>query len=179
MAQQTKSITSESLEAAYRALTPSQEGFTEDLMASNTIIPVLDLTADAQGTTTPQYLQTALAFGSQTSFDARSGTTALANTAGFWRVTYTISVKNAAAADHTSLLQISDGLSAKTIYGLESISAPDLQFQFVPVDFTVFLRSGDTLNIVNNVSSIVCLGSYRQVADVNGVLVNPDGFTPQ
>ena len=176
---QITSVTSESLQAQIRRLLPSQQGFGEDLQATNVITPVIDLTSAAQGTTTPQYLQTALAFGSQTSFDARSGTTALANTAGFWRVTYTISIKNAAAADHESLLQISDGLSAKTIYGLESISAPDLQFQFIPVDFTVFLRSGDTLNIVNNVSSIVCLGSYRQVADVNGNLVNPSGFTPQ
>ncbi len=158
---------------------PSQQGFGEDLQAQNVIVPIIDLTAAAEGSGTPQYLQTALAFGSQTSFDARSGTTALANSPGFWRVTYTISIKNAAAADHESLLQISDGLSAKTIYGLESISAPDLQFQNVAVDFTVFLRSGDTLNIVNNVSSIVCLGSYRQVADVNGNLVNPFGFSPQ
>jgi hypothetical protein len=176
---QVRSVVSEALEAQIRDLLPSQAGFTEDLQASNVITPIIDLTSAAQGTTTPQFLQTALAFGSQTAFDARNGSTALANSAGFWRVTYTISIKNAAAADHESLLQISDGLSAKTIYGLESISAPDLQFQTVPVDFTVFLRSGDTLNIVNNVSSIVCIGSYRQVADVNGVLVNPSGFTPQ
>jgi hypothetical protein len=176
---QITSITSETLQAKIRELLPSQQGFGEDLQASNVILPVIDLTSAAEGSSTPQYLQTALAFGSQTSFDARNGTTALANTAGFWRVTYTISVKNAAAADHESLLQISDGLSAKTIYGLESISAPDLQYQTVPVDFTVFLRSGDTLNIVNNVSSIVCIGSYRQVADVNGNLVNPSGFSPQ
>ena len=79
MTQQVKSITSEAIEAAYRALTPSQDGFTEDLMASNTIIPVLDLTSSAEGTTIGQNLQTALAFGSQTAFEINNTTTALAN----------------------------------------------------------------------------------------------------
>ena len=86
MASEVKSITSESLEAAYRALTPSQSGFTQDLMASNTIIPVLDLTSSAEGTTVGENLQTALAFGSQTAFNVINTTTTLANTTGFWRV---------------------------------------------------------------------------------------------
>jgi hypothetical protein len=62
MAQQVKTITSEALEAAYRNLTPSQDGFTEDLMASNVVIPVLDLTASAEGATTPESLQQAWIF---------------------------------------------------------------------------------------------------------------------
>ena len=95
MAQQVKSITSESLEAAYRALTPSQDGFTEDLMASNTIIPVLDLTASAEGTTTPESLQQALAFGSQTAFSANASTVVVANTPGFYRIIGTSGLTNA------------------------------------------------------------------------------------
>ena len=85
MASEVKDITSEALEAAYRALTPSQSGFTQDLQASNTIIPILDLTANAEGTTTPQYLQRALAFGSQTTFNISAAQPTLANTAGFWQ----------------------------------------------------------------------------------------------
>ena len=85
MAQQVKSITSESLEAAYRGLIPSQDGFTEDLMASNTIIPVLDLTSSAEGTSTPSYLTRA--------WDDSTGYTNVVNTTetlitntGFWQV---------------------------------------------------------------------------------------------
>ena len=115
MAQQTKSITSEALEAAYRALTPSQNGFTEDLMASNTIIPVLDLTASAEGTTTPISMQQALAFGSQTAFDVTNTTTVLANTAGFYRIVGVSSVEQASGSIYTDL-SMSDGLTTKVVW---------------------------------------------------------------
>lgn len=115
MASEVKSITSESLEAAYRALTPSQSGFTQDLMASNTIIPVLDLTADAQGTSTPQYLQTALAFGSQTSFEVAATSTVIANTPGFYRVFGVVNV-NDVSGSFGAGFTMTDGLSVKQIW---------------------------------------------------------------
>ena len=64
MAQEIITLTSESLEKAYRDLTPSQNGFTQDLMASNTIIPVLDLSSAAGGSSAlgPEYI-TALSIG--------------------------------------------------------------------------------------------------------------------
>tara|TARA_B100000886_G_scaffold276094_1_gene200028 strand:+ start:358 stop:909 length:552 start_codon:yes stop_codon:yes gene_type:complete len=169
-------VISEQLQTQVRDLLPSQNGFGSELMATNVITPVIDLTAAAEGSGLPTYLQTALAFGSQTAFDARNGTTALAASAGFWRVVGVAVVKNAAAADHSFLLQINDGVDDKTIYGAEVISAPDLQFPTIPFDLTVFLRAGDTLNIVNNSSSISVQGSYRQVATGDGTLVQPNGF---
>jgi hypothetical protein len=169
-------VNSEALETQIRDLLPSQSGFGSELQASNVITPIIDLTAAAEGSALRADLQTALAFGSQTFFDARAGTTALANSPGFWRVTYVISIKNASAADHESYLAINDGVTSKVIYGVEAISTADLQYQTVPVDFTVFLRAGDTLNIVNDVSSIVCTGSYRQVATGDGTIVNPNGY---
>lgn len=176
MASEIKTITSESLEAAYRALTPSQSGFTQDLMASNTIIPVLDLTADAQGTSTGQNLQTALAFGSQTAFSAVGGSDTIANTAGFWRVTGAYSA-GSNAATVTGDINISDGLSTKTLYGFrrEGNSGQTTGI----FDFVVFLRSGDSLSAVTSDTATSIEGSARQIADVNGVLVNPAGFTPQ
>ena len=96
-------VNSEELQTLVRDLLPSQNGFGSELQASNVITPIIDLTATAEGSTLRSDLQTALAFGNQTSFDARNGTTALANSPGFWRVTYTIVIKNASAADHESL----------------------------------------------------------------------------
>lgn len=179
MAQQTKTITSESLESAYRALTPSQAGFTEDLMASNTIIPVLDLTSSAQGTTTPQYLQTALAFGSQTTFDARNSTVVVANSPGFYRIFATISGRTQSSGTDNCRFQLSDGLSTKIIYDVEFFPAPDANTDVVTVDFVVFLAAGESISAVSNSSQASIVGSVRQVATVNGDLVNPSGFTPQ
>lgn len=180
MAQQIKSITSESLESAYRALVPSQEGFTEDLMASNTIIPVLDLTANAGGGAVPEYQAQALAFGSQTAFDVANTTTTLANTAGFWRLIGTItSNADSPAANTVGSLQLSDGLSTKTVFQTRNrATTNNITAIVVPFDLVVFLRSGDSISAVA-ASSARIVGSYRQVADVNGVRVDPAGFTPQ
>jgi len=178
MAGQVKTITSESLEASYRNLTPSQSGFTEDLMASNTIIPVIDLTSAAEGSSVAENLQTALAYGSQTSFDVTNTTTNLANNAGFWRIIGSAFSTSASASTLRAGFAISDGLSSKDIlkYRLEgAISASVV----VPFDFVVFLRSGDTLTASTATAASSIVGSYRQIADVNGTLVNPSGFTPQ
>ena len=169
-------VNSEALQTQIRDLLPSQNGFGSELQASNVITPIIDLTAAAEGSGLPTDLQTALAFGSQTAFDARSGTTTLANSPGFWRLIGVAVIKNAAAADHLFLVQINDGVTDKTIYGAEAVSTTDLQYVTVPFDLVVFLRAGDTLKIVNSASSISVQGSYRQLATGDGTLVQPNGF---
>lgn len=179
MAQQTKTITSESLESAYRALTPSQNGFTEDLMASNTIIPVLDLTASAEGTTTPAYLQNALAFGSQTEFQAQNGTDVIANTAGFYRIFASLSGTPSSSVGGYVQFTMSDGLTSKIIYRLTFRASADQPAVTQNLDFNVFLASGESITAESSAVNFITTGSVRQIADVNGNLVNPSGFTPQ
>ena len=48
-----------------------------------------------------------------------------------------------------------------------------------PVDLVVFLRNTDQFSVISNDLNIIIGGSIRQIADVNGTLVNPVGFTPQ
>ena len=179
MASEIKNITSESLEAAYRALTPSQSGFTEDLMASNTIIPVLDLTANAEGTNVPQYQAQALAFGSQTAFEAQNATVVGANTAGFWRVTGSVGMGTSNGVTTKATISMTDGLSTKNVWVLGLGGAGGAQNASVPFDLVLFLRSGDSFSVATDQGGGIIAGSYRQVADVNGVVVNPSGFTPQ
>ena len=179
MASEIKTITSESLEAAYRALTPSQSGFTQDLMASNTIIPTLDLTAAASGTSVPQYQAQAIAFGSQTAFSITNTTTALANTAGFWRIFGMSYNTNRAAANAAVSFTMTDGLSVKTIWSNKMASASSDASNALQFDFVVFLASGDSISGVSSHAAGNLIGSYRQLADVNGTVVNPSGFTPQ
>lgn len=176
MASEVKSITSESLEAAYRALTPSQSGFTQDLMASNTIIPVLDLTASAEGSSVAQNLQTALAFGSQTGFEVTGTTTAIASTPGFYRV-FGVLVCSTGGANTGGGFSMTDGLSSKQIWA--HIDSGHGSLGVSAFDFVAFLASGITLNAFADTTNIVVTGSTRQIADVNGTLVNPSGFTPQ
>ena len=178
MSSEVKSITSESLEAAYRALTPSQSGFTQDLMASNVIIPVLDLTATAGGGSTPQYLQTAIAYGSQTAFLETSTSSTIANTPGFYRVIGTFGGFTASASNRIGFFDMSDGLSTKRVWQ-SYLTAGAAGYLLQDFDITFFLASNISLIAGVNESGIAIGGSIRQVADVNGTLVNPSGFTPQ
>jgi len=180
MAQQVKTITSEALEAAYRSLTPSQDGFTEDLMASNTIIPVLDLTANAEGTATPEYLQNAIAYGSQTAFDVGNTTTTIANTPGFYRVVGCASCISAGGVTHEVSITMTDGVTPKIVWELEVPSnASSTVNPTENIDFVFFVDSGISLNITTNSTKAKLVGSIRQVADVNGNPVLPSGFSPQ
>ena len=175
---QVRPVTSEALEAQIRNLLPSQNGFTEDLQASNVIMPIIDITAAAEGSNVPEYQAQALAFGSQTAFTAQNATTNLANTAGFWRIIGT-SVIGSRASVTTSRFDIS-GVSVKQIW---AHSAPGVSTSGgatgVDFDFIVFLKAGETLQSISTSADAIVSGSYRQVADVNGTIVNPSGFTPQ
>ena len=171
-------VVSEALEAQVRDLLPSQRGFGEDLQASNVITPIIDLTQVAQGTSTPQYLQTALAFGSQTAFNISNTTTAIASTPGFYRVTGAAVIKPDGTTGGAANWQMTDGLSVKIVWDLTIGPSTTQTPSSLSYDLTFFLAAGVTLS--GSANSLGLLGgSIRQVADVNGNLVNPSGFTPQ
>lgn len=171
-------VTSEKLQLKLRQLLPSQFGFGDDITAQNTIVPIVDLTPAAEGTDVPEMLQTALAFGSQTTFNIRSATTVIANTPGFYRITCGIAVYTQSAAAESAILQLNDGATTKDVWGLNYASFLLNNTAAEKVDFTVFLGTGESVQW--QVSSLMQVqGSIRQIADVNGTLVNPSGFNPQ
>lgn len=173
------SVTSESLQAKIRSLLPSQQGFGADLQASNVIFPVVDLTAAAEGQDVPIDLSRALAFGSQTAFDASNSTVVLANSPGFYRIFGAISVTRDNASTITGSFTMSDGLSSKTIYKVSYNAGASGYGTAFPIDFEVFLSAGDSVSAVSSDSDITIAGSIRQIADVNGNVTNPSGFNPQ
>ena len=172
------SVTSEALQLKLRQLLPSQQGFGTDLSASDTIIPVIDLTAAAEGSDVPQYLQTALAHGSQTSFRVTNATSTIINTTGFYRVFGCATNKSSSSADEVKFT-LTDGSTPKIIWSMEWAGVTGLTFfAAVPFDFTVFLAAGDSLTVTSDTTNGIINGSTRQVADLNGTLVQPVGFTP-
>ena len=170
-------ITSEALQAQIRRLLPSQQGFGEDLQASNLITPIIDLTPIAEGSSVPSYLQTAMAHGSNTSFKVAETTSTLTSTAGFYRMVGTSNIQQPSSGESRIEIQVSDGLTVKSIWQhLQSAGTQDGQVSN-NFDLVVFLRPGDSLLILSNHSEALATGSFRQVADVTGNLVNPAGFT--
>jgi hypothetical protein len=172
-------VTSEALQAQIRSLLPSQVGFGEDLQASNVIIPVIDLTSTAEGSSLNQTLQSALNFGGATAFDANNSTATLASVGGFYRVTAGIVCKRDGSATVQGSLKLTDGSSTKIMWALELRNTSGEGFVSENIDYTFFLRSGDTLTAVSDNANVRIIGSVRQVADLTGNLVNPTGFTSE
>ena len=171
-------VTSEALEAKYRQVFPAQGGaeLVQDLFASGVIQPVVDFSSVAEGSVLAPNLQTAWDFS--TGFNALSGVTgtSLITNTGFWQVDLTVVLQETTAID-IYRLYVSDGASTKTVWSLTGgpmgvgggISVSDGHF-------VVFLRAGDSL--LGDADSSGRLDVwYRQIADVNGTLVNPLGFT--
>jgi len=172
-------VVSEALEAQIRNLLPSQRGFGEDLQASNVIMPIIDLTAAAQGTSTPEILQTALAFGSQTAFSVNNATTTLANATGFWRFLGSIISSSGTPVGNTQgALRVTDGLSTKALLSNRNSATSAAPSTILPFDFVIFLAAGESV-VAGAATNCNIEGTYRQIADVNGNLINPSGFTPQ
>jgi len=176
---QITSVTSEALQAQIRNLLPSQEGFGTDLMAQNVIVPIIDLTSAAEGSSVPQNLQTALAFGSQTAFSALNSTAVIANSPGFYKIVFGYSLRTTTPVNPSVKLTMSDGLSVKTIWSVEFRATTQYSQVTDKFELTVFLGTGESISAVSNDAQCPIIGSSRQIADVNGVLVNPSGFTPQ
>lgn len=169
-------ITSEALQATIRRLLPSQQGFGEDLQASNVITPIIDLTPTAEGSSVPVQLQEALFAGNTFVERSSAGTTTIVNTPGFWRITYTMSARNAGVGQIIAI-RLNDGTSTNNLVSMqEGYNPAGYGFQGI---LTVFLRSGDSAEIFSSIASCYIGASARQIADTNGTLVNPTGFTPQ
>jgi hypothetical protein len=164
-------VNSEELQAVIRDLLPSQNGFGSELQASNIITPIIDLTASAEGSRLPTSLQQAFDFGT-TNATATNNTVTLINQTGFWRCFFSfISVSN---NNQTGTVQINDGSSTTTIFEATQLALSGAVFT---AEAIIFLAAGQSIELVAGASSNL-VGSCRQVATVDGTLVNPLGFSP-
>jgi len=169
-------INSEDLENKIRKLLPSQGGAGAgfDLSASTQIIPVIDLTESAEGSDLRQDLQSSLSFDSITSFDVVNQTTTIVNNTGYFRVFGTVSCDDVETGS-TIQMRLFDGATSKVILnGLTSTvkntsgMAPTVLF-----DFIVFLSAGDSLICESGAIDLRIAGCTRQLASIDGTLVNP------
>lgn len=173
-------VTSEALEAKFRQVFPSQGGaeLSQDLFASGVIQPVIDFSTVAEGSALAPNLQTAWDFSTGVS-TTTAGTTNLISNTGFWKVdltcTFRITDPN---PRQDAQLQIWDGSSGKTVWAISTLQDTVERGGVSDGDFVVFLRAGDVLRAVHSGSGYQRLDVWwRQIADVNGNLVNPLGFT--
>ena len=174
-------ITSESLEKKFRDVFPAQGGaeLIQDLYAAGTIQPIIDFSSVAEGSVLAPDLQTAWDFSTGSAV-INNATTNLVSNPGFWLVDLTFQTGDlwAGSVLNIAAVTIFDGSTSKAIWGVSTpIQTGDPAAWYAEHKFVVFLRSGDTLRGFTSSTAHTMDVWYRQIADVNGNLVNPLGFT--
>lgn len=161
-------IKSQKLEDKVNQLLPSQGGFQAgvDLSASTTVIPIVDLTETAEGSDVRADLQTALSHDSITEHAVRAATVTIVNTTGYFRVFGNCTQDGSNICSY----QLTDGATTKVIWA--SVPQINGQVSFM-YDFIVFLKAGDSLIAKSTTVKGDLAGSTRQIADIDGNLVNP------
>lgn len=162
-------INSQELENKVRDLLPSQGGAGAgfDLSASTQIIPIIDLTESAEGSNVRQDLQTSYSFKNSTVHNINNETrTAVIENTGYFRVFGLATTQSATKA----LFELSDiSGTRKVLLNYNPFSNVAVQDRY---DFIVFMEAGDKL-LGTAGSTAILEGVTRQIADINGNLVNP------
>jgi hypothetical protein len=161
-------IKSTKLEDKINQLLPSQGGQQAgvDLSASTTIIPIIDLTESAEGSNFREDLQRALSHKTANTFAVTNTTTTVITTTGYYRLTAGIRLNGAAYA----IVQVSDGTTTKILVQFEGYTGVT---QVFPIDLMIFNPAGGSIVLRSTGTGSSLLGSIRQIADINGNLINP------
>jgi hypothetical protein len=172
-------VTSEALEKKFRDVFPAQGGaeLVQDLFASGVIQPVIDFSSVAEGSVLAANLQTAWDFASGNAQQTGVGTTTVVSNPGFWLLNIYGELDFSTTGTNNGSVNISDGISTKPIWRIsDRLNNISEQFGIITNNITCYLRAGDSLTIAGASSTAISV-IYRQIADVNGNLVNPLGFT--
>ena len=171
-------INSQELEDKVRQLLPSQgnKGAGFDLSASTQIVPIIDLTESAEGSNVRADLQTALSFNSATAFDENDNTSTIITNTGYWRVTGVATAKYSSTTgtnEEIAAIILNDGSSDKTVWAMQIFTNNVYVNISESCDHTIFLPAGHSIKIQASTANVRFKGSIRQIADVDGNLVNP------
>ena len=165
-------ITSEALQQTIRRLLPSQQGFGEDLQASNVITPIIDLTPTAEGSVLREDLQTARD-ETVTSVNITNSKQTLISATGFIRCDVDFVSEN--SSFQPIRFYLNDGLASQLIYQAHAAPTNSIQID----DLRFFVPSGSTLEAETFAADVAARVFSRQVADIYGNLIDPAGFTEQ
>ena len=168
-------INSQELESKVRQLLPSQGGAGAgfDLSASTQIVPIIDLTESAEGSNIRQDLQTALSHASVTSFNVTNTTTSIVINTGYFRCFGVYSCEEGNATSTVDTFSLGDGSTDKIIWSAKKYGSNGATKNLLTYDFLVFLEAGDNLKATTGSPLSFLSGCTRQIASIDGTLVNP------
>ena len=169
-------IKSEQIENKINQLLPSQGGFGAgvDISASTMVIPVVDITETAEGSALRQDLQTSLSLSSASAFNVVNTTTTIINTTGYFRLFGCCNITTNASNGVSGNVNITDGFTTKVLTSYNSIAAiGTIAFVATPFDFIVKVEAGESVTLTSSAGTVQFRGNTRQIADINGNLINP------
>lgn len=166
-------IKSQDIEDKINQLLPSQGGAGAgvDFSASTMVIPVVDLTETAEGSSLRQDLQRSLSLTSATTFNVQNATTTIINTTGYWQINATFFIEQAGVTLNASI-EITDGTTTKKLFGL-NCHAGSGATGTIYVNELVKVEAGQSIQAFSTNFNAQVFGSARQIADINGNLINP------
>lgn len=149
---------------------------------SEVVVPTYSINNVAEGSTLSENLQTAWDFSTGSQNWANGGSGTLINNTGFWLIDVNCGFEATGSVDNAvSTLSISDGLSSKLIWSVQIKTGASFNDNGVVTTenkFVVYLRSGDSVTYASSVAqNSRSIAWYRQIADINGNLTNPLGFS--
>lgn len=161
-------IKSQAIEDKINQLLPSQGGFQAgvDLSASTQVIPIVDLTETAEGSSVRPDLQTALSLNNTTVIDLKNVTDVpVISTTGYWKVD---AIYNGYASGLASLF-LDDGTTTKNV---AKISSGGNGNGYAAINLILYIAAGVELRGTAS-ANIQLTGVARQIADLAGNLVQP------
>ena len=141
---------------------------------SEVVVPTYSINQAAEGTSLPTELQQAWDFSTGL-VEVDSGSVDIITNPGFWLVRAFAAIDANASGDAT--LNINDGVTDKRIWrNYISLGTTDVG-ELNSWQNVVFLRSGDKLFGNVQAGGTRLSVAYRQIASLNGTLVNPLGYS--
>ena len=148
---------------------------------SEVVVPTYSINSVAEGSGLPELLQTAWDFSTGNYQSTSSTRSTIISNAGFWLVdlTYSGLVQRDTGSRSTASVSIYDGITDKEVWASTNAvgGATKEEAFFSENKFVVFLRSGDSLRGRTQGADFSLDVWYRQIAEPNGTLVNPLGYS--
>tara|TARA_Y100000401_G_scaffold109259_1_gene105317 strand:- start:257 stop:784 length:528 start_codon:yes stop_codon:yes gene_type:complete len=169
-------VKSDTLEEKVRQILPSQGGLGAgfDLSASTQIIPIVDLTESAEGSTLRQDLQSAFSHDNTTTYNIINTASNIITNTGYWRLFGNISCTNIGSSTDATI-SLTDGATVKELINtsLGSVfgTGQSQIAQILPYDFIVKTNAGDSVTVSSGSTNIGIIGCFRQIATIDGELV--------
>ena len=165
-------INSSAIETKINQLLPSQGGFGAgvDFSASTMVIPIVDLTESAEGSSIRQDLQRSFSHVASTFTTTTNTTNTIITTTGYFTIDYSFS---GLAFPSIASIAITDGTTSKKLTEIQAyLSGSSYYASPSSGKLDVFLEAGDSITVTTNASTSLYT-THRQIADISGNLVNP------